>query len=105
MTGLIHDESGRPSGKGEVADALLRRLARKVEKAAPLIEEHFEESLEDAEVVVISFGSSAMSGLSAVRRARREGMKAGLSGSRRCGPSPTPRRARRAEAGRSSCPR
>ena len=78
VTGLFHDEAGRPSGKGEVADALLRRLARKVEKAAPSIEEHFEESLADAEIAVISFGSSAMSGLSAVRRARREGVKAGM---------------------------
>ena len=78
VTGLFHDEAGRPTSKGEVADALLRRLARKVEKAAPLIEEHFEESLEGAEVVVVSFGSSAMSGLSAVRRARREGIKAGM---------------------------
>jgi 2-oxoglutarate/2-oxoacid ferredoxin oxidoreductase subunit alpha len=78
VTGLFHDESGRPSGRSEVADALMRRLARKVEKAAPLIEEHFEESLEGAEILVISFGSSAMSALSAVRRARREGVKAGM---------------------------
>jgi 2-oxoglutarate/2-oxoacid ferredoxin oxidoreductase subunit alpha len=78
VTGLFHDESGRPTNRGEVADRLLRRLARKVEKAAPLIEEHFEESLEDAEIVVISFGCSAMSSLSAVRRARREGVKAGM---------------------------
>jgi 2-oxoglutarate ferredoxin oxidoreductase subunit alpha len=78
VTGLFHDEAGRPTGKSEVADALLRRLARKIEKAAPLLEDHFEESLEDAEIVVISFGSSAMSALSAVRRARREGIKAGM---------------------------
>jgi 2-oxoglutarate ferredoxin oxidoreductase subunit alpha len=78
VTGLFHDEAGRPSGKSEVADALMRRLARKVEKAASLIEEHFEESLDDAEIVVVSFGCSAMSGLSAVRRARREGIKAGM---------------------------
>jgi len=78
VTGLFHDESGRPSGRAEVADSLMRRLARKVEKAAPLIEEHFEESLGDAEIVVVSFGSSAMSSLSAVRRARREGVKAGM---------------------------
>jgi 2-oxoglutarate ferredoxin oxidoreductase subunit alpha len=78
VTGLVHEESGRNSGKAEVADRLLRRLSRKVEKAAPLIEEHFEESADDAEVLVVSFGSSAMSALSAVRRARREGTKAGL---------------------------
>ena len=78
VTGLVHEDSGRNSGKAEVADRLLRRLSRKVEKAAPSIEEHVEESVEDAEVLVVSFGSSAMSALSAVRRARREGAKAGL---------------------------
>jgi Pyruvate:ferredoxin oxidoreductase and related 2-oxoacid:ferredoxin oxidoreductases, alpha subunit len=78
VTGLFHDEAGRPSGKSEVADALTRRLARKVEIAAPAIEEHFEESVEDADILVVSFGSSAMSGLSAVRRARREGIRAGM---------------------------
>ncbi len=78
VTGLFHDESGRPTQKAETCDRLLRRLSRKVEKAAPSIESHFEESLEEAEIVVVSFGCSAMSALSAVRRARREGLKAGL---------------------------
>jgi 2-oxoglutarate/2-oxoacid ferredoxin oxidoreductase subunit alpha len=78
VTGLFHDESGRPTGKSEIAETLLRRLARKIEKAAPLLEDHFEESLDDAEIVVVSFGSSAMSSLSAVRRARKEGIKAGM---------------------------
>jgi len=78
VTGLFHDEAGRPTNSGEAAARLLKRLMRKVEKAAPLIEEHFEESLEGAEIVVVSFGSSAMSSLSAVRRARREGIPAGM---------------------------
>jgi Pyruvate:ferredoxin oxidoreductase and related 2-oxoacid:ferredoxin oxidoreductases, alpha subunit len=78
VTGLFHDESGRPTNDGETASRLLRRLMRKVEKAAPEIEDHFEESIEGAEVLVVSFGSSAMSSLSAVRRARREGIKAGM---------------------------
>jgi 2-oxoglutarate/2-oxoacid ferredoxin oxidoreductase subunit alpha len=78
VTGLFHDEAGRPTNSGEVAGRLMRRLMRKVEKAAPLIEDHFEESLEGAEIVVVSFGSSAMSSLSAVRRARREGIAAGM---------------------------
>lgn len=78
VTGLFHNEAGRTSSSPEVADALLRRLSRKVEKAGTVIEEHFEESLEDAEILVVSFGCSAMSALSAVRRARREGVKAGI---------------------------
>jgi len=78
VTGLFHDESGRPSNKPDVADKLMRRLSRKIEKAAPGLEDFFAESMDDCEVAVVSFGSSAMSSLSAVRRARREGVKAGM---------------------------
>jgi 2-oxoglutarate ferredoxin oxidoreductase subunit alpha len=77
-TGLFHDESGAPSGKAVVADALLHRLARKIEKNASELEDYFAENMEDCEVAVVSFGSSAMAALSAVRRARKEGLKAGM---------------------------
>ncbi|MBL8965694.1 MAG: 2-oxoacid:acceptor oxidoreductase subunit alpha [Spirochaetaceae bacterium] len=78
VTGLFHDESGFPSNKPEVADKLLRRLMAKVEKNAADIEDYATESLEDCDIAVISFGSSAMSSLSAVRRLRKEGKKAGM---------------------------
>jgi 2-oxoglutarate ferredoxin oxidoreductase subunit alpha len=78
VTGLFHDESGKPTNKGEVADTLLRRLSRKIEKNADSLADCFAEGTEDCDVAVISFGSSAMSSLSAVRRARKEGVKAGL---------------------------
>ena len=78
VTGLFHDESGRPSNKAEVADGLLRRLARKIEKNVDTLSDCYVEGGEGCEVAVISFGSSAMSALSAVRRARKEGMKAGM---------------------------
>lgn len=77
-TGLFHDEAGAPSGKAAVADALLRRLDRKITKNVAELEDYFAESLDDCEVAVVSFGSSAMAALSAVRRARKEGMKAGM---------------------------
>ncbi|MFZ3109067.1 MAG: 2-oxoacid:acceptor oxidoreductase subunit alpha [Rectinemataceae bacterium] len=77
-TGLFHDESGAPSGKAAVADALLRRLDRKITKNQAELDDYFTEGLDDCDVAVISFGSSAMAALSAVRRARREGMKAGM---------------------------
>lgn len=77
-TGLFHDETGAPSGKAAVADALVRRLARKIDKNAGVLEDYFAENMEDCEVAVVSFGSSAMAALSAVRRARREGLKAGM---------------------------
>jgi len=77
-TGLFHDETGAPTNKPEVADALTRRLSRKVEVRADYLKDYFAESTEDCEVAVVSFGSSAMAALSAVRRARREGLKAGI---------------------------
>jgi 2-oxoglutarate ferredoxin oxidoreductase subunit alpha len=77
-TGLFHDESGAPSGKPEVADKLLRRLNAKIENNLDDICDYASESLEDCEIAVVAFGSSAMSALSAVRRARAAGIKAGL---------------------------
>jgi len=78
VTGLFHDETGFPSGKPNVADKLLRRLNRKVEKNEPEIQDYVVESVDDCEILVVSFGSSAMSALSAVRRARQNGVKAGM---------------------------
>ncbi len=78
VTGLAHDEEGRPSNGPEVAEALLRRLTRKIEKAAGVLEDLACEGVDDAEILLVAYGSSAMSALSAVRRARREGLKAGL---------------------------
>jgi len=88
VTGLAHDEEGRPSSRPEVAEALLRRLTRKIEKAAGELEDIAYESVEDAETLVVAYGSSAMSALSAVRRARREGLKAGLLRPRTLWPFP-----------------
>ncbi len=78
VTGLFHDETGFPTNKGEIADLSIRRLMRKVEKAEPVIRDYATESTDDCEVLVIAFGSSAMSSLSAVRQARAKGIKAGL---------------------------
>jgi len=78
VTGLFHDETGFPSNRSDVADTLLRRLQRKVEKAEPAIRDYFTESVDDCDVLVVAFGSSAMSALSAVRQARAKGVKAGL---------------------------
>jgi 2-oxoglutarate/2-oxoacid ferredoxin oxidoreductase subunit alpha len=78
VTGLFHDESGAPSGKSDVADKLIRRLDAKIENNVDDICEYASESLEDCDIAVVAFGASAMSALSAVRRARKEGIKAGI---------------------------
>lgn len=78
VTGLFHDDTGFPSNKSEITDRFLRRLQRKVEKAEPAIRDYFIESTDDCDLLVVAFGSSAMSSLSAVRQARAKGIKAGL---------------------------
>lgn len=78
VTGLFHDETGFPSNKSDITDRFLRRLCRKVEKAEPVIRDYVTESTDDCEVLVVAFGSSAMSSLSVVRQARAKGVKAGL---------------------------
>lgn len=88
VTGLNHDETGFPSNKGDIASALIRRLNRKIEKAEPAIRDFVTESVDDCEVLVVAFGSSAMSSLSAVRQARSKGIKAGLFRPRTIWPFP-----------------
>ncbi|MCL1992324.1 MAG: 2-oxoacid:acceptor oxidoreductase subunit alpha [Spirochaetes bacterium] len=88
VTGLSHDEAGFASNKGEVADALVRRLNRKIEKAEPEIRDFVTESTDDCDVLVVAFGSSAMSSLSAIRKARSQGIKAGLFRPRTIWPFP-----------------
>lgn len=78
VTGLSHDETGFPTNKGDIAGALITRLMRKVEKAEPQLRDYATVSTEDCEILVVAFGSSAMSATSAVIQARAQGIKAGL---------------------------
>jgi 2-oxoglutarate ferredoxin oxidoreductase subunit alpha len=78
FTGLTHDNKGYPDMSAETHHRLITRLVGKVrENADHLIrtEAHF---MEDAEIVVISFGSTARSALRAVREAREQGIPAGF---------------------------
>lgn len=78
VTGLYHDETGFWTEKPEVADRLIRRLCAKVEsrRRELAVVEHW--YLDDAEVVLVAYGSVARSALRAVRLARAKGMRAGL---------------------------
>lgn len=78
VTGLVHDETGFPSGKGQDGDRLVRRLHAKIAQRKPAIARAEEWQLEDAEVVVVAAGSTARSARAAVREARAQGLKAGL---------------------------
>lgn len=78
-TGLTHDEHGYPkTSSSEVQTKLVRRLCEKINRNADRIIKTEEVMLEDAEIVVMAYGIVARAGLSAVRKARMMGIKAGL---------------------------
>jgi len=78
-TGLTHDEHGYPRTQdSEAQTRLVQRLCDKIRKNADKIVRVEEALLEGAEVVVVAYGIVARAALSAVRKAREQGIKAGL---------------------------
>jgi 2-oxoglutarate ferredoxin oxidoreductase subunit alpha len=75
---LTHDEKGYPATFPEPHDRLVRRLVNKIRLHADQIIEYDELFLDDAQVVVIAYGSTARSARRAVLVAREEGIRAGL---------------------------
>ncbi len=77
VTGLTHDERGYPSMTVETQDRLVRRLVSKLDPLAGP-EALFETAdLEDAEVVVLSYGITSRVAQRALQMARERGVKAG----------------------------
>jgi len=78
-TGLTHNEHGYPQTQSsEVQQRLVKRLCDKIRKNADRIIKVEEVLLEDADIIVVAYGIVARAALSAVRKAREEGIKAGL---------------------------
>jgi 2-oxoglutarate ferredoxin oxidoreductase subunit alpha len=78
VTGLIHDVRGFPTNRPEEAAAFQKRLQQKISENLPDIQWVEPFRVEDAEQVVIAYGSVARSALHSVRLAREMGLKAGL---------------------------
>ncbi len=77
VTGLIHDVRGFPTQRPDEIVPFMNRLFRKINQHFMDIQIVHEESVEDAEVVVIAYGSVSRSARRAVREARERGIKAG----------------------------
>ncbi len=75
---LTHDERGYPTTSQEVSDRMLRYLLGKIRNHARELWMYKEFMTDDAEVVVVAYGSTARSALNAVKQARSRGIKAGL---------------------------
>lgn len=78
VTGLFHDETGFPSNSSENAKFMLDRMMAKIEDNRDDIVLYDEFMLEDAEFVIISYGSSARTCKASVKKLRAKGVKAGL---------------------------
>lgn len=77
VTGLTHDEKGYPVMSWEAQEKLVRRLVEKIRLNANEIVHVEEIDTEDAEVVVLSYGISSRVAIPAIKKARKEGIKAG----------------------------
>jgi 2-oxoglutarate ferredoxin oxidoreductase subunit alpha len=77
VTGLTHDEQGYPVMSAEVQDQLVRRLCDKIRHNADDIVMLEEDELDDAEVVVVSYGITSRVARAAVDDARAKGLKVG----------------------------
>jgi 2-oxoglutarate ferredoxin oxidoreductase subunit alpha len=77
ITGLTHDERGYPNMTVPVQQKLVGRLQQKVVRAAAEIELVETEGLDDADVVVVSYGITSRVAQRAIEMARRKGLKVG----------------------------
>src|SRR3989304_604254 len=77
-TGLTHDERGYPRTESvEAQTKLVQRLCNKIRKNKEKIIRVQQDMIEDAEVAVVAYGIAARAALSAVRKARKAGVKTG----------------------------
>jgi 2-oxoglutarate ferredoxin oxidoreductase subunit alpha len=77
-TGLTHDERGYPAMNAEAHHVLVRRLVDKIRNNVDDIAIIKEDGLDDADVVVVSYGVSARISYRAVELAREAGIRCGM---------------------------
>jgi 2-oxoglutarate ferredoxin oxidoreductase subunit alpha len=78
VTGLFHDMWGFPSENPQVVHDLLRHLVDKIESHVDEVTRYHEYFVDDAEILLISYGSSARSALHVVADRRKHGERIGL---------------------------
>jgi len=78
VTGLTHNEKGYPDISAQAQDTMVQRLSDKIRKNIDKILLLEEENLNDADVVVLSYGISARTAQYPIEKAREEGIKVGF---------------------------
>jgi 2-oxoglutarate/2-oxoacid ferredoxin oxidoreductase subunit alpha len=77
VTGLTHDEHGYPNMTAPIQDKLVRRLQNKIREAVDRVALYEEEGVEDADVIVISYGITSRVAQRAIDLARAQGLRVG----------------------------
>jgi 2-oxoglutarate ferredoxin oxidoreductase subunit alpha len=77
VTGLTHDERGYPAMNPAAQKKLISRLLGKIRQNRDQLIDVREEHLEDAQIVVVSFGITSRVAGPAIEEARRQGVKVG----------------------------
>ncbi len=78
VTGLTHDARGYPDMTIEAQETMMTNLKGKIRNNLDDIIETESYRMEDADIVIVSYGISVRTGLTAVDQAREMGYKAGL---------------------------
>jgi len=90
VTGLTHDPLGFPTSRPDEVKAVTERMFRKIDRFFHDIQLVDHDQTEDADTLVIAYGSVARSARLAVRQAREAGVKAGLLSLKTLFPFPRP---------------
>ena len=77
VTGLTHDALGYPAMNAESSEWNIKRLVNKIRAHRDEIIQLEEHDLDDAEIVVVSYGISARTSQWPIEQARREGIRVG----------------------------
>ncbi len=78
FTGLHHDAMGFPTEEIETCRKLIDRLFRKVDEHLDELELNEEYMIDDADILIIAYGSVSLAAKEAINRLREEGIKVGL---------------------------
>ena len=78
FTGLHHDKHGFPTEEIETCRKLIQRLEDKVAMHEDELESYEEFMMEDADIMIIAYGSVSLAAKETIRNLRAEGIKAGL---------------------------
>jgi len=77
-TGLHHDAMGFPTEEIETCRKLIDRLFQKVENYTDEIESNEEYMVDDADILIVGYGSASLAIKEAVNSLREEGVKVGM---------------------------